>query len=214
VSELPFYTSAGERSGEVPVPEGLLVQGRNRQTLQYAVVAYLANQRAGTASTKSKSEVAGSGAKPHKQKGTGRARAGYRASPIWRGGAVAFGPRPRSFHKKLTRKANRLAVRQAFTDAAISGTIRVLESCTVDEPKTKGFIKILKALEVSGHVLVVVENMDRNLALASRNVSGVEVVTGANVNAYQLARYPQVIVTKAALGQVASRLCGTSEASE
>jgi large subunit ribosomal protein L4 len=214
MSELPFYTATGERSGEVAVPEGLLVQGRNRQTLHYAIVAYRANQRAGTASTKSKAEVAGTGSKPWKQKGTGRARAGYRASPIWRGGAVAFGPRPRSFHKKLTRKANRLAVRQAFTDAASSGAIRIVESCSVDEPKTKDFVKVLQTLEVSGRVLVVVENLDRNLTLASRNVSGVEVVTGANVNAYQLARYPQVIVTKGALEQVAQRLCGTVEASE
>jgi len=214
MSDLPFYTATGERSGEVAVPEGLLVQGRNRQTLQYAIVAYRANQRAGTASTKSKSEVAGSGSKPWKQKGTGRARAGYRASPIWRGGAVAFGPRPRSYHKKLTRKANRLAVRQAFTDAASSGAIRVVESCSVNEPKTKDFLKVLNSLDVSGKILVVVDNLDRNLSLASRNVAGVEVVTGANVNAYQLVRYPQVIVTKAALEQVGSRLSGKAEASE
>ena len=214
MSELPFYTSSGERSGEVSVPDGLLVQGRNRQTLHNAIVAYRANQRAGTASTKSKSEVAGSGAKPWKQKGTGRARAGYRSSPLWRGGAVAFGPKPRSFHKKMTRKAGRLAVRQAFTDAVSAGEVRVVDSCSVNEPRSKDFVKILKALEVRGPTLVVVESLDRNLSLASRNVARVEVVTGTDLNAFQLARYPQIIVTKAALAQVAARLGGKQEAGE
>ena len=206
MNALPVYTMAGSKSGEIPVPEALWVEGTDRQTLKDAVVAYRANQRRGTASTKTKGEVAGSNKKPWRQKGTGRARAGYRASPIWRGGAVAFGPRPRDFRKKLTRKAARLAFRQAFTDGAAAGAIRVIDEWALEEPKTRELAAVLKRLELTGQVLLVVERIDRTLELASRNLASLAVAEAKDLNVYQLVRHPHIVITRPALSLVEARI--------
>jgi large subunit ribosomal protein L4 len=206
MSAIPVYTSEGEKSGDIDAPASLLVEGKNRQTLQTAVVIYQGNQRSGSASTKTRGEVAGSNKKPWKQKGTGRARAGRRQSPIWRGGGVAFGPRPRDYRKKLPRKEARLAFRQAFTDCVVQETIRVLETLSIAEPRTRWVVEILKNLHIEGHVLLVVDNIDPNLAMASRNLALLEVVEAKDLNVYQLVRYPNIVITRAALAAVEERV--------
>ena len=177
-------------------------------------MAYQARRRAGTASTKTKANVAGTGAKPWKQKGLGRARAGYKQSPIWRGGGVAFGPHPRSYDKGLNRKAARLAFRRAFSDKVASGAVEIIEDFTLSEPKTRAFVAVLNQLKVEGHTLIVLDTIDTNMAKASRNVPGIEVVTSHHLNAYELVRYPRIIISRAAMGPLQERLAAGQGKSE
>jgi len=209
--KLTIYNAAGAAAGEIEISSDLLETRRGGQAVRDAVVAYLARRRAGTASTLSKGEVAGSNKKPWRQKGTGRARAGYRQSPVWRGGGVAFGPHPRSYDQKINRKVARLAWRRAFSDKLVEGRVKVVEAVSVERPETKLFVGLMKALQVSGPALFVVDRKDRALALASRNVADVEVAGAHEVNVYQLLRYPTVVVSKAAMGILQKRL-GAKEA--
>src|SRR3954465_5577185 len=124
----------------------MIEDGKGTQAVHDTVVAYMAAQRMGTASTKTMGEVAGSGKKPWRQKGTGRARAGSFASPLWRGGGVVHGPKPRDFSKKVTRKTKQLALRKALTERINAGEITVLEDIKLDSPKTKSFVGILNSL--------------------------------------------------------------------
>src|SRR2546426_1806811 len=160
----------GKDSGELQVKFPLVEGGKGTQAVHDVVVAYQANQRMGTANTKTMGEVAGTGRKPWRQKGTGRARAGSFASPLWRGGGVVFGPKPRDFSKKLSRKTRQLALRKALTERLNAGDVLVVEDLKLESPKTKEFIGLLSALEVKGSALIVAQSSDKNLALASRNV--------------------------------------------
>ena len=209
--KLTIYNAAGAAAGEMEISSDLLETRRGGQAVRDAVVGYLARRRAGTASTLSKGEVAGSNKKPWRQKGTGRARAGYRQSPVWRGGGVAFGPHSRSYDQKINRKVARLAWRRAFSDKLVEGRVKVVEAVSVERPETKLFVGLMKALQVAGPALFVVDRKDRALALASRNVADVEVAGAHEVNVYQLLRYPTVVVSKAAMGILQKRL-GAKEA--
>src|SRR5436309_8524468 len=144
--KLPVKTIQGKDSGELEVKFALVEDGRGTQAVHDVVVAYNASQRMGTACTKNAGEVAGTNKKPWKQKGTGRARAGSFQSPLWRGGGVVFGPKPRDFGKKVGRKTRQLALRKALTERLNSGDILVVDELKVDSPKTKGFLGVLKAL--------------------------------------------------------------------
>ena len=146
MSKIPLKNIGGESVGEYEVADNLLVLDKGDQAVHEAVVAYNAHQRAGTASTLSKSNVSGTGAKPWKQKGLGRARAGYKQSPIWRGGAVAHGPHPRKYHKKVGKKVGQLAFQRAFSAKVDQGEITVIENLAVTTPKTKEFSAVLKNL--------------------------------------------------------------------
>jgi large subunit ribosomal protein L4 len=206
MSSLKVYNTTGSEVGTYDFPENLIEQEKGSQAVRDVVVAHLAAKRQGTANTKSKGEVAGSGAKPWRQKGTGRARAGYRQSPVWRGGGTVFGPKPRSYAKKVNRKVARLAFRRALSDVLASSDLRVVESFAISEPKTKLFREMLESLGITRKTLVIVDQLDRNLALASRNISGVEVVTADDVNVYQLLRYTAVVVNSAGLDKLKARL--------
>lgn len=215
MSKLKVYDMAGGEVGDLEVDDSLLVSDKGGMAVQESVLMQLAARRAGTASTLNKGEVAGSGIKPWRQKGTGRARAGYRQSPVWRGGAVAFGPRPRSFGGKLNKKVKRLAFRRALSERVLAGDVRVLDGLTLEQPKTRMLTDILKALKIERSALIVVESVDRNLRLASRNVPGASVVQASDVNALQLLRHPEVIVTRPAMAVVEARLRGkTGEAAD
>ncbi|OUX37222.1 MAG: 50S ribosomal protein L4 [Kiritimatiellaceae bacterium TMED266] len=206
MSKVPLKNVKGDSVGDYDVADTLLVQDKGDQAVHEAVVAYLAHQRAGTASTKSKSEVAGSGKKPWKQKGSGRARAGYKQSPIWRGGAVAHGPQPRKYKKKVSKKVAQLAFRRAFSAKVAQEEITVIDSLVLDAPKTKALAAILNGLGLERGGLVVVEAPQENLLLASRNLERVEVATADLVNTYQLLRHKQVVITEAAMKALSSRL--------
>jgi len=206
MSTLKVYDKTGAAIGDYEIADGLMVLNRGEQAVRDSVVAYLAGLRAGTASTLSKGEVAGSNKKPWRQKGTGRARAGYRQSPIWRGGGVAFGPHPRSFVQKLNKKVGRLAFQRAFSEKVAAGEVKVVDTLGLPEAKTRAFAALMKALGVTAPALFVVDKADRNVALAARNMEDVEVVRGSDVNVYQVLRYPTLVVSQAGMEQVKARL--------
>ncbi len=212
MSKLTVYDMKGASVGDIDLSDDLLVIEKGEQAVQDVVVAYLAGRRAGTASTLRKGEVAGSGKKPWRQKGTGRARAGYRQSPVWRGGAVAFGPHPRSYAKKVNKKVARLAFRRALSDRVNAGDVKVIDSLVLDDAKTKSFAVVLKSLEITGPALFILDSVPRELALASRNISKVEVVNAADANVYQLVRYPTIVVSKDGMKVIESRLTPESGA--
>lgn len=206
MSKVQMFDINGAAVGEVDVPDGALESRKGERAVHEAVVAYLAGIRNGTASTLRKGEVAGSNKKPWRQKGTGRARAGYRQSPIWRGGGVAFGPHPRSFELKVNKKVNRLALRRAFSDRIAGGQVRVLDTLSIAEPKTKLFAGMMKTLKVVPPALFVVDKVDTKVARACRNIPGVEIVRAKDVSVYQMVRYPVVVMNKPGMDDMVARL--------
>src|SRR6266545_7619808 len=155
----------GKDQGELEVKFALVEGGKGTQAVHDAVVAYLANRRMGTACTKNVGEVAGTNKKPWRQKGTGRARAGSFQSPLWRGGGVVFGPKPRDFGKKVSKSTKQLALRKAGSERLKSGDVMVVEEIKLNSPRTKEFVGVLRALKVEGTALVVAPGQDKNLAL-------------------------------------------------
>ncbi len=204
--KLPVKNIKGQDQGEVQVSFPLVEGGRGTQAVHDTIVAYRAAQRMGTACTKNVGEVAGTNRKPWRQKGTGRARAGSFRSPLWRGGGVVFGPKPRDFAKKVGRKTRQLALRKALTERLKSGDVLVLDELKLASPKTRDFIEVLNQLELSGTALVVVPRVDENLVLASRNLTYVEVTTGDFLNSYQVLRSDKLLFTRDAFDQLQARL--------
>ena len=196
----------GNQQGEFEVKFELVENGRGTQAVHDTVVAYRAAQRMGTACTKTAGEVSGSNKKPWRQKGTGRARAGSHQSPLWVGGGVVFGPKPRDFSKKVNSKTKQLALRKALTERLKAGDVQVVADFKLGSAKTKSFIAALSKLDVKGTALVVDAAIDDNVLLASRNVQGVEVTTADNLNTYQVLRPNKLLVTKSAFEKLEARL--------
>lgn len=196
----------GQGKGELDVKFTVIENGRGTQAVHDTVVAFNAAQRSGTACTKNVGEVAGSNKKPWKQKGTGRARAGSFASPLWRGGGVVFGPKPRDFRKKVNDSTRQLALQKALSSRLQSGDVVVVDDFKLSAPKTREFLAALEALGLKGTALVVVNAADKNLMLASRNVQQVEVTTGDSLNTYQVLRSDKLVFTRSALEMVEARL--------
>ena len=204
--KLAVKDTKGQSQGELEVKFALIENGKGTQAVHDAVVAYLANQRMGTACTKNAGEVAGTNKKPWRQKGTGRARAGSFQSPLWRGGGVVFGPKPRDFRKKLSKSTKQLALRKALSERLKSGDVMVVDDFKLDSPKTKALVGVLNALQVEGTTLVVASGQDRNLSLASRNVPEVELATSDSLNTYQVLRFGKILFTRSAFEKVEQRL--------
>jgi large subunit ribosomal protein L4 len=204
--KLTIKDTQGKDQGELEVKFPLVENGKGTQAVHDAVVAYRAAQRSGTASTKTMGEVAGTGKKPWRQKGTGRARAGSFASPLWRGGGVVFGPKPRDFAKKVSRKTRQLALRKALSERLSAGDVIVLNELKLESPKTKGFTSLIAALELKGTALFVAQAADKNLTLASRNLPKVALATSQSLNPYDVLRPDKLIFTRGAFEQVEARL--------
>ena len=197
---------AGKDQGELEVKFQLIEAGKGSQAVHDTVVAYQAAQRMGTAHTKTMGEVAGSGKKPWRQKGTGRARAGSFASPLWRGGGVVFGPKPRDFGKKVNARTRQLALRKALSERLKAGDVLVVSDLKLDSPKTKDFVGVLSALELKGSALFVAQETDRNLTLATRNVPNVTLTTSDSLNTYDVLRPDKLVFTKGAFEKIEARL--------
>ena len=204
--KLPIHDLKGQSHGELEVKFELVTNGRGTQAVQDTVTAYGAAQRSGTACTKNAGEVAGTNKKPWKQKGTGRARAGSFQSPLWRGGGVVFGPKPRDFSKKVSRSTKQLALRKALSERLKSGDVLVVNDLKLASAKTREFVGVLQALKLDGTALIVSHAVDKNLTLASRNVSGVELATGDTVNTYQILRRDKLVITRGAFEKIEARL--------
>ena len=199
---------------------------KGEQAVKDSVVAFLAGCRSGTASTKTRGEVSGGGAKPWRQKGNGRARAGSNRSPVWRGGAIVFGPKPRSYAKKVNANVETLALRRVFSDRVKDNEIIVVDDIKPETPKTKDFVAFLKAIGVEGTAVVLVESAamnvidddkaaygirEPNLVLASRNLGNVILVAAESVNPYTLMKGDKVVITSAGLKALGQRLAKKKE---
>jgi large subunit ribosomal protein L4 len=177
-----------------------------RQALHDHVVALQAGRRSGSANTKTRGEVSGSNAKPWRQKGTGRARAGEKRSPIWVGGGVVFGPKPRDYSKKVNKKVRQIALRKAFSERVKSGDVLMVNSFTVPEGKTKSFVQLLTSITPEERTLVIVGEFDDMTLRASRNVQGAWVTRASDANTEDLLYFKKIVVTDDALPQLAQRM--------
>ncbi|MBA3882069.1 MAG: 50S ribosomal protein L4 [Chthoniobacterales bacterium] len=194
-------TADAAREAKITLVEG----GRGTQAVHDVVVAMRAARRSGSANSKTKAEVAFSGAKPWRQKGTGRARAGYRSSPIWRSGGVVFGPKPRDYSKKVSKTVRRLAFQKALTERINAGDVLTIDSFAVTELKTKSFISLLQEHTDAKKVLLISDAFDENTYKAARNIKPVLLATATDVNTEQLLAFDKILVTGRALEQLAGR---------
>lgn len=208
MSKLTIHDMSGALIGEEDFPEELLEYKRGIKAVRDVIVAHLASCRRGTASTLSKGEVAGSNRKPWRQKGTGRARAGFRQSPVWRGGGVAFGPHPRKYNKKINKKVRALAFRRAISQKIFANQIKILNELSLKEAKTKHLVGLLKVLcvDMDKGVLLVDVEIDKNIKLAARNLKKVSFSSPNTLDTYKILRYPTLIISATALKVIKERI--------
>jgi len=204
--KLKIQDIKGKSQGELEVKFPIIENGKGTQAVHDTVVAYNAAQRSGTACTKNVGEVAGTNKKPWRQKGTGRARAGSFQSPLWRGGGVVFGPKPRDFSKKVSRGTRQLSLRKALSERLHAGDVLLVDDIKLDSPKTKDFVGVLSALNLDGTTLIVSHATDKNLSLASRNVANVKLTTSDALNTYEVLRSDKLVFTRGAFEKVEERL--------
>lgn len=196
MSELAVKTATGGTSGSVELDDAIFGIEPNVAVMHQVVTAQLAARRSGTQSTKTRAEVRGGGAKPWKQKGTGRARQGSIRAPQWRGGGVALGPKPRSYAQRTPKKMINLALRSALSDRAADGKVIVVDSWGFDEPSTKAARQTLSALGVEGRSVVVVGRDDVNAVKSFRNLPEIHVLETGELNAYDILCADYVIFTR------------------
>lgn len=194
------YTAAGAaRSGDVALPESVFDGTVNEDALHQVVTALRAHQRQGTHATKTRQTIRGGGRKPWRQKGTGRARAGSIRSPLWRGGAVTFGPQPRDYGKQIPRKLRRLATNSALNARALDGDLVVVEELAFEAPKTSRLAELLSALGAEGNVLLLTDGVKREVYLSGRNIPDVKVMPWGEASAYDVLWAQTVVVEEPAL---------------
>ena len=204
---LDILDCKGARVGEYVIPEGVIELEKGEQAVHDTVVAYLAGQRAGTACTKTRGEVSGGGAKPFRQKGMGRARAGSSRSPVWVGGGTIFGPRPRSFAKKVNKKVLQLALKRALSERIVEGDLVLLDKFELADHKTRNAFAILKNLNVANEtVLISLPELDAASVCATGNIPNVVLRKTDTVNVYELLRFKKLLFTKDALDAFIQRL--------
>ena len=206
--EVSILSTDGKQVGQISLDEKVFGVEPNFHVMHMAVRRQLKNGRQGSACAKTRAEVSGGGKKPWKQKGTGRARAGSTRSPLFEGGGVIFGPKPRDYDFQMPQKARRLALRSALS-ARVENTVLVKDFSQITEPKTKLMTQALKALNVTGKVLVVADTKaaeNAHLELAARNLPSVKVILPANLNVKDLLEADSVILTEAAVNEITERL--------
>jgi large subunit ribosomal protein L4 len=204
MSKAVLFTLNGERSGEMDLPDTIFAAPVKQGTLYHAVRNYLANNRRGTACAKDRGQVAFSGIKPWRQKGTGRARVGSKSSPVWRHGGVAMGPKPRDFSYSVPKKVRRSALKSALTDLAGAGKVFVIEDFTAEKPKTKAVAELIKKMGISTgeKCLILIHTKDENVKLSTRNIANVELRMAKDVNALDVLRCDRLIATKESVQQL------------
>ena len=200
--KVSLLNQTGASVGEIELNDSVFGIEPHSSVLFDAVIAQRASLRQGNHKVKNRSEVAGGGRKPWKQKGTGRARQGSIRSPQWRGGGVVFGPTPRSYSYKLPKKVRRLALRSALSAKVLEENFLVLEGLALNAPKTKDFLKVLKDLSIEKKALFVTAELDENVALSARNIPGVTVVSATGINVLDLLGHDKIVITKAAVEKV------------
>jgi len=209
--ELPVYNEQGQQVDKLQVDEAIFGSVVRHKLLKQAVVMYLANKRQGTAATKSRGMVEGSTRKLFRQKGTGRARMGTIRTNVRRGGGVAFAKTSRDFSQKMPKKARRLARNSALLAKMKDGEMMILESLTVNEPKTKQILGIIDALGIDKSCLIGLADYDRNVYLSARNIPGVNVMPVDEFNAYDLLKHKKVVITRAGFDKLKSLVAQEKE---
>ena len=196
------YNMAGEQIGQIELSEAIFGIEPNKSVLHDSVKNYLANQRQGTQSALTKGEVDYSTIKPWRQKGTGRARAGYKGSPVWYHGGVAFAPKPRDYSYSLNKKVKRIALKSALSSKAAENEIIVIDGLKVEEIKTKAFKAFLTKVGVENKALVVTENVDEKVVKSARNIAGVTTTIASILSPYMILTSGKMVVDKAALAKI------------
>ena len=196
------FNMAGEKIGEIELSEAIFGIEPNKSVLHDSVKNHLANCRQGTQSALTKGEVSYTTRKPWRQKGTGRARAGYAGSPVWYHGGVAFAPKPRDYSYTLNKKVKRLALKSALSAKAAEEAIIVIDDLKVEEIKTAAFAAFLKNINVSGKALVVTENVDEKVVKSARNIAGITTTIATILSPYMILNNRKLVVSKAALAKI------------
>ena len=199
------YNTDNKKVGEVELNDNLFGLEVKKYILHDIVKMQMANRRAGTASTKTRTEVRGGGAKPYRQKGTGRARAGTNRSPLWRGGGVIFGPKPRDYSYKLPKKVRKLGLRMALSTRFSEDNMVILDGFDLADIKTKQFVEVMKKLDIENGLIVIPEK-NENLEKSSRNVQGYKVIAAEGLNVYDILLHRRLVLLQPCLGQLEKRL--------
>lgn len=199
---VPVFDMSGNEVGKIELSDAVFGQEVNKTALHQVVVNYLANQRQGTQSTKTRAEVSGGGIKPWRQKGTGRARQGSTRSPQWTHGGIALGPKPRSYRYTLNKKLKRVALKSALSQKVLDNELIVLDSLSLESIKTRTVVDMLKALKVEGKALIVTKDLDTTVVKSARNIPGVDTTMVGAMNVYEILNHGAFVVTKDAVSKI------------
>ena len=194
----------GEKVGDYEIADQYLELEKGTQAVHDAVVSYLSSLRAGTACTKTRADVSGSGRKPFKQKGLGRARAGATRNPVWRHGGIAFGPKPRDFSTRVNAKVRKLALKRAFSEQV--GSVIAVDAFAFETKKTKAAVQAFKAMKADGKILCIVKDYEENMDYAVGNIPTVWLRKADNVNTYQILWADKLLISKDALDDLLKRI--------
>ena len=199
---MKVLNTKGEKVSDVKLNETVWAIEPNDTVLYDAITLTRNAERQGTADTKTRSEVSGGGRKPWKQKGTGRARQGSTRAPHWPGGGIVFGPHPRSYSKKMNKKERRLALKSALSYKVIGSELVIIDSLNIADGKTKTMVNILNDLKLNGNILLVVESLNENIVLATRNLPNVILLEASEINTYDVISSDVMVVTSEAIKQI------------
>lgn len=202
MEKMKVLNTKGEKVSDIKLNETVWAIEPNDTVLYDAITLTRNSQRQGTADTKTRSEVSGGGRKPWKQKGTGRARQGSTRAPHWPGGGIVFGPHPRSYSKKMNKKERRLALKSALSYKVIGSELVIIDSLNIADGKTKTMVNILNDLKLNGNILLVVESLNENIVLATRNLPNVILLEASEINTYDVISADVMVVTSEAIKQI------------
>lgn len=202
MSKVAVYNMEGAKVGDMEVSDAVFAAEVNKAVLHQVVVNYLANQRQGTQSTKTRTEVRGGGIKPWRQKGTGRARQGSIRAPQWTGGGVALGPKPRDYRYRINKKVKKIALRSALSAKYEAYEVFVIEDLKLDEIKTSKIAALLKGLEINTKALIVTAECDENVYKSARNIKGVTPTYVGVLNTYEILKHDKFIIAKDAIAKI------------
>ncbi len=193
--KVDVYDLKGKKVSDIELAESIFGIEPNENIVHSVLVNYLANQRQGTQSTKTRAEVSGGGKKPWRQKGTGRARQGSTRAPQWIKGGIALGPKPRSYRYKINKKEKRLAIKSILSSKVIEKELTVVDKLELEEIKTKTMVKALTDLKIEGKTLIVLPSNNKNVLMSSRNIENVKTITANNINVFDLLKYTNLILS-------------------
>ena len=205
--KVAVYNMEGAKIGSMEVSDAIFGAEVNKTVLHQVVVNYLANQRQGTQSTKTRTEVSGGGIKPWRQKGTGRARQGSIRAPQWTGGGVALGPKPRDYRYSVNKKVKKIALKSALSAKYEAYELYVIEDLKMEEIKTATIAKMLKGLEIDTKALIVTAECDENIYKSARNIKGVTPTFVSTMNTYEILKHDKLVMSKEAVAKLEEVLC-------